>query len=288
MSEGSKEPTCSAHECEVSRACANCENYNWSQPADLSNLLTCSKCKFISYCTKECQLEHWVKVHKLHCKYLADQKVMPQSRHDPANCATCVQQTKIGLAEISKPENPSLCCPFQLNHVCFGCSEDILVSEVIFSRRKDMERKKVVPFKFQGDATAYFCADPICSGQVLGSTFWQAYNFITHLYMKTSFESRFQRCDYCCLPSKGCIHRCTGCLTKLYCGEQCRDEDWEMVHRKVCKKGEVSKVKGGKQERKQDVSKRFDELVEHVERMDVDDKARRPLDCLLKTLNECK
>ena len=112
MSEGSKEPTSSAHPCEVSRACANCENYDWSQPADLSKLLTCSKCKFISYCSKECQLEHWVKVHKQHCKYLADQKVMPQSRHDPANCPMCVQQAKIGLAEIANADNLSLCCPF--------------------------------------------------------------------------------------------------------------------------------------------------------------------------------
>jgi len=454
-------------------------------------------------------MEHWVKVHKQHCKYLADQKVMPQSRHDPANCPTCVQEAKFGLAEISKADNPILRCPFpsrgifvptlhkpdygnggrttahipfqlgeisgqfptkaehsisillhlllkmdiikhpastilpearnkmcfllkrareimwnfyintvpghkldwtiqnlltdsssspgflsamfaqvdkideklaeegfvdksifrpweafklllnmllqygfdyqkkdferlgiedeiaeitetsgiemklrvstnefsdiwvkllktmsgklvpytdlvknicedQVNQVCFGCSQEIIVSEVFFSRRKDMERKKVIPFKLQGDAATYFCADPICHGQVLGSRFWKAFNFITHLYMKTSFENRFRKCDYCSLPSKGCIHRCTGCLTKLYCGEQCRDEDWEEVHSKVCKKGEGRKVKGGKQERKEDVSKRFEELVERVEGMDDDEKARKPWDCLLKTFKHCK
>ena len=53
---------------EGGRTCANCENYAWTQPSDLSKLLTCSKCKFISYCSKKCQLEHWVKVHKQHCK----------------------------------------------------------------------------------------------------------------------------------------------------------------------------------------------------------------------------
>jgi hypothetical protein len=113
-------------------------------------------------------------------------------------------------------------CEDQLNQVCIGCCEEVLVSEVIFSRRKDMENKKVVPFKFQGDTTAYFCADPICFGQVLGFRFWLASNFITHLYMKNSLEISFRWCDFCSLPSKGCIHRCTGCLTKLYCGEQCR------------------------------------------------------------------
>jgi len=506
MSEG----TGSADVSEVSRACTNCENYDWSQPADLSKLLTCSKCRFLSYCSRECQLEHWVKVHKQHCKYLADQKVMPQSRHYPVNCSTCVERAKIGLAELSSADNPTLCCPFpsegifvptlhqpdygngvrttahipfqlgemsgqfptmaeqtvsilghlllkldmikhpawtilpgarstlcfllrevreliwnfyintvpghrldwtiqtmltdsssspgfllamfaqvdkidekltegkfvdksvfrpwdafklllnmllqygfdyqkrdaerlgieddvdeitevsgievklrvtstqfseiwskllstmsgklvpyedlvkiicndQLNQVCFGCSEEITVSEIIFSRRKDMESKKVVPFKFQGDAAAFFCADPLCyDGQALGSRFWQAHSFITHLYMRTSFENRFRRCDYCSFPSKGCIHRCTGCLTKLYCGEQCRDEDWEMVHSKVCKQGEVRKVKGGKQEREEDVSKRFDEFVEQVERMDVDDKARKPMEGFVMNLKGCK
>lgn len=56
---------------------------------------------------------------------------------------------------------------------------------------------------------------------------------------------------------------CSKCLTKLYCGDQCRDEDWEKVHRKVCKKGEDRKVKGGYQERKKKGENTFD-LFEKV------------------------
>ena len=60
------------------------------------------------------------------------------------------------------------------------------------------------------------------------------------------------------------------------------------MHSKVCKKGEVRKVKGGKQERKEKVLKKFDQLVEHVEKMDEDDEAKRSLGCLLKTMKDCQ
>ena len=57
------------------------------------------------------------------------------------------------------------------------------------------------------------------------------------------------KCDNCGLPVEK-MHRCTRCLTKLYCGVQCRDQDWEKVHRQVCRKGETRKVKSGNQDRK--------------------------------------
>eukprot|EP00092_Neocalanus_flemingeri_P005786 GFUD01006228.1.p1 GENE.GFUD01006228.1~~GFUD01006228.1.p1 ORF type:complete len:477 (-),score=143.81 GFUD01006228.1:96-1526(-) len=91
--------------------CANCSNYSWGQPADQSKIQQCAKCKFISYCSKECQQEHWVKVHKHHCKYLAQQRVMPQSRHDPANCTGCKEQVETGPVEMANPANPVLGCP---------------------------------------------------------------------------------------------------------------------------------------------------------------------------------
>ena len=84
------------------KSCANCVNYSWTQPDDGSSLLRCAKCKFISYCSKECQKERWVKVHKHHCKYLAELKVMPQSRHDPAICPGCIDQADIGHLELAK------------------------------------------------------------------------------------------------------------------------------------------------------------------------------------------
>eukprot|EP00092_Neocalanus_flemingeri_P041864 GFUD01045598.1.p1 GENE.GFUD01045598.1~~GFUD01045598.1.p1 ORF type:complete len:292 (+),score=81.61 GFUD01045598.1:82-957(+) len=106
------------------KSCANCINYTWGQPADQSKILQCAKCKFISYCSKECQHEHWVKVHKNHCKYLAQQKVMPQSRHDPANCSGCKEQLEIGPVEMANPDNPVLGCPLAKYCVPFMCQPD--------------------------------------------------------------------------------------------------------------------------------------------------------------------
>ena len=57
--------------------CVNCEIYGWPQVSDRSRLLRCSRCKFISYCSKECQEEQWVKVHSQHCKYMSKQKECP-------------------------------------------------------------------------------------------------------------------------------------------------------------------------------------------------------------------
>ena len=97
--------------------CPNCYVYGWKQPSDESELLRCSRCKFISYCSKECQEEHWIKVHSHHCKYLAKKKVMRKNMHDPATCAGCMKQSEIGLTEMSEADNPYLGCPWTVNNV---------------------------------------------------------------------------------------------------------------------------------------------------------------------------
>ena len=95
--------------------CVNCTIYGWAQLSDRSKLLRCAKCKFISYCSKECQQEHWVKVHRHHCKYMSGQKKLPLTRHDTATCSGCLQQTMIGLEEMSQVDNPCLGCSWVLN-----------------------------------------------------------------------------------------------------------------------------------------------------------------------------
>ena len=46
--------------------------------------------------------------------------------------------------------------------------------------------------------------------------------------------SLMYQCDNC-FKFTAKVHRCSKCLTKLYCGEDCRDEDWS-IHQKVCVK----------------------------------------------------
>ena len=40
--------------------CVNCVHYAWPQPEEKVN--RCSKCKVVSYCSTQCQVEHWHKV----------------------------------------------------------------------------------------------------------------------------------------------------------------------------------------------------------------------------------
>jgi hypothetical protein len=51
-----------------------------------------------------------MKVHKKHCKYLAEEKVMPLSMHEEANCAGCKKQKASAMAGLSNPDNPVLGC----------------------------------------------------------------------------------------------------------------------------------------------------------------------------------
>ena len=58
--------------------CANCIVFQWEQPA-VGNLQKCSRCKVLQYCSKDCQKEHWMLVHKEQCKQLAKTKAVYRS-----------------------------------------------------------------------------------------------------------------------------------------------------------------------------------------------------------------
>jgi hypothetical protein len=45
-------------------------------------------------------------------------------------------------------------------------------------------------------------------------------------------------CDFCYRRSS--VHRCSGCKSRWYCGEDCQLEDWKVVHKEVC--GKLSKM----------------------------------------------
>ena len=97
-----------------SNTCINCVLYSWREgkPKDgrkSATLLKCSKCKFVYYCSKQCQLEHWEKVpeislnklcltvmlqvHSAQCKYLAGVKALPLQKHEDDKCPGCVQES---------------------------------------------------------------------------------------------------------------------------------------------------------------------------------------------------
>ena len=92
------------------RECFNCSHYGWKQPEDKSTILQCVRCKVVYYCSRQCQEEHWHKLHKHHCKYLAKAKVMPLARHEETSCLVCRKEAETGRKKMSKPSNPVLPC----------------------------------------------------------------------------------------------------------------------------------------------------------------------------------
>ena len=45
------------------KRCVNCIAYSWPQSEDgAEEMKKCSKCKFVHYCSRQCQMEHWEKV----------------------------------------------------------------------------------------------------------------------------------------------------------------------------------------------------------------------------------
>ena len=93
--------------------CANCKIFKWEQvDPKTSPLKRCTGCWKISYCSKECQEEHWHKVHKKHCKYLGGIKKAEHSEHNKETCKTCIKQDSVGDLVFS-PTNPNYVCIFE-------------------------------------------------------------------------------------------------------------------------------------------------------------------------------
>ena len=98
------------------KQCANCPSYKWPQPDNVDK--RCAGCKILHYCSKECQTEHWLKVHKFHCKYLSGSKVMKDSSHKSSSCRRCQSEIIIGSETMAKEEVSVLGCPFSKEETC--------------------------------------------------------------------------------------------------------------------------------------------------------------------------
>ena len=94
--------------------CANCHLFGWEQPDPRSSqaLKRCTGCSKISYCSKDCQEEHWRKVHGRHCKFFAGQKG-PEGTvvHNKETCKHCIMQEAAGQG-VFKEKNPNYVCFF--------------------------------------------------------------------------------------------------------------------------------------------------------------------------------
>jgi len=81
-------------EYKMRKICWNCPSYGWFDPMiemkTEKPLSACKNCKLAMYCSKECQKEHWKKVHKKHCKYLSGKEPSPILSHGSGEeCHKC-------------------------------------------------------------------------------------------------------------------------------------------------------------------------------------------------------
>ena len=93
--------------------CANCKAFKWKQvDPTISPLKRCTGCYKIFYCSKECQEEHWHKVHRRHCKYFSGKKTLEESDlHNKETCVRCIKQEAAGR-KVFKEGNPTYICLF--------------------------------------------------------------------------------------------------------------------------------------------------------------------------------
>jgi len=146
-------------------------------------------------------------------------------------------------------------CGGQLDQICYGCCKDITVVDVVIIELRDCK----VPFATFGPVQVFLCGDVTCSLRIQWRRMYSS--VLTKCYQINTRVVSF-RCDNCGL-TRSMVHRCSRCLTKVYCGVECRDEDWRKVHNVVCRKGEVPrKIKGGEQSRKEEIDKSIEMFSE--------------------------
>ena len=97
---------------DISGLCSNCFLFNWKQPENPKSLRKCTRCYVVAYCGRECQEEHWQKVHKNHCKYLGGLKKAKHSEHNKETCRTCIASDSVGDLVFSR-NNPDYVCIFE-------------------------------------------------------------------------------------------------------------------------------------------------------------------------------
>merc|ERR1719187_2828186 len=64
----------------------------------------------MTYCDKDCQAEHWEKVHRFHCKFLSGEKAVAGTEHRKENCQMCQEEKKTKAKLLIDPGCPITKC----------------------------------------------------------------------------------------------------------------------------------------------------------------------------------
>eukprot|EP00092_Neocalanus_flemingeri_P000971 GFUD01001038.1.p1 GENE.GFUD01001038.1~~GFUD01001038.1.p1 ORF type:complete len:505 (+),score=143.91 GFUD01001038.1:63-1577(+) len=147
-----------------------------------------------------------------------------------------------------------------LQQRCSNCKEEITIGAVYYS--VDDQKLPSLPFVTIGIVRKFCCTSKLCGKKVIAER-KQDFRILHSLIraMRAKFIGSF--CDACFMVGKE-SHRCSGCLTKVYCSQDCLQKDWAVVHRKICarSKEEVRKVKEGRRGRKEEGKHRIEGWVD--------------------------
>merc|ERR1719186_1361455 len=76
----------------------------------MANYRRRSKWHGMTYYDQDCQREHWLRVHKKHCRFLSGKASVANSKHDAATCPQCAQERETSLALIKSENSPKTSC----------------------------------------------------------------------------------------------------------------------------------------------------------------------------------
>ena len=132
-------------------------------------------------------------------------------------------------------------CGGKLLQKCFGCSEEVTVADVKVEMSGNEVEGPVLVFS---NIILSLCGKTKCYKSRKYLKIEEENDNLGDVYNKLGSEFARDMCDYCSQYHRGVRgHRCSQCLTKVYCGVGCKDKDWETVHHVICRKGEESRKK---------------------------------------------
>ena len=113
-------------------------------------------------------------------------------------------------------------CGGQLSQSCYSCSKVVTVGDIVSMDRLESVDGPVLMFGPVGSIQVSLCGK-LCAQQN-SAKICEEEEYMTLGYTKLFSKYVVDRCDYCSMSYKGVS--ANRCLNKVYCGEECRDQDW--------------------------------------------------------------
>ena len=152
-------------------------------------------------------------------------------------------------------------CYGEIAKKCGGCLKDIVPMETVFFPLVGQEQDLKNPIcflDFVSKTVMFLCGQACCLLKEEALRRNKAKNLVTQVTFYAD------GCDFCFKQSTA-LHRCNKCKTKYYCGIECMNKDWELIHKKICGKGDIErKKKGGTKIRREEMNDKLDKAKPEI------------------------